>query len=95
MTDSQPSGSSGSEQEPRDQETADLTAALGKLREAVDRLRQEIEVNAREEWVRAKPELKTTVADLQGMIDAAADRAKVMLDDLGKRLDRDESKENG
>ena len=87
MTDTPSSGG----QEPRqDQETAELTAALGHLREAVDRLRQEIEVNARDEWVRAKPELQSTLADLQRMIDAAAERAKAMLDDLGKRLDRDE-----
>lgn len=90
MTDTPSSGGAASEQPPpQDQATADLTAALGHLREAVDRLRQEIEVNAREEWVRAKPELKTTLADLQRMIDAAAERAKVMLDELSSRLDRE------
>jgi hypothetical protein len=91
MTDTPSSGGrTGEQPPPEDQATADLTAALGHLRDAVDRLRQEIEVNAREEWVRAKPELKSTLADLQQMIDAAAERAKILLEDLGKRLDRED-----
>ena len=96
MTDTPSSGGASGEQAPRqDEATAELTAALGHLRDAVDRLRQEIEVNARDEWGRAKPELQSTLGDLQRMIDAAAERAKAVLDDLGKRLDRDEKADQG
>ena len=85
------SSSGTSSDEPRHEQIADdVTAALGRLREAVERLGREIEVNARGELDRAKPELKKTLGDLQGMIDAAAERAKVTLDDLGNRLDPDD-----
>ncbi len=83
--------SSGDGEPRREQIADDLSAALGNLREAVDRLRQEVEANAKEEWVRAKPELKTTLGDLQKMIDAAAERAKTLLGDLGNRLDADDN----
>ena len=77
--------------EPGQSKEADeLTAALGQLREAIERLGSEIEANAREEWVRAKPELTKTLGDLQRMIDAAAERAKDLLSDLSSRIDRDD-----
>ena len=85
-----PSQANGSR---RDQATDDLHAALGHLRDAVDRLRSEIEMNAKDEWVRAKPELKTTLGDLQKMIDAAAERAKVVLGGLSDRLDSTEKRD--
>ena len=85
-----------SDDEPRHEQIADdVTAALGRLREAVERLGREIEVNARGELDRAKPELKKTLGDLQGMIDAAAERAKVTLGDLGNRLDPDDKQPRG
>jgi hypothetical protein len=79
----------GANEPGQSKEADELTAALGQLREAIERLGSEIEANAREEWVRAKPELKNTLADLQRMIDAAAERAKELLNDLSSRIDRD------
>lgn len=94
MTDGNPNGGPATANEPRREQAADdLHAALGHLRDAVDRLRTEIEVNAKDEWVRAKPELKTTLGDLQKMIDAAAERAKVVLGDLSNRLDSTEKRD--
>lgn len=90
MADSSSGGSTSDDQPRHEQVADDLAAALGRLREAVERLGREIEVNARGELNRARPELKKTLGDLQGMIDAAADRAKVALGDLGSRLDPDD-----
>lgn len=73
----------------QNKEAEDLTAALGHLREAIERLGAEIETNARAEWVRAKPEVRNTLSDLQRMIDAAAERAKDLLGELSSRIDRD------
>ncbi len=94
MTESNSNGGATGASEPRHEQVADdLHAALGHLRESVDRLRAEIETNAKDEWIRAKPELKTTLGDLQKMIDAAAERAKSVLGDLGNRLDATEKRD--
>lgn len=91
MAENQTPGGNGAGQ---NKEAAELTAALGHLREAIERLGAEIETNAREEWVRAKPEVTKTLGDLQRMIDAAAERAKDLLGDLSSRIDRDEEKKS-
>ena len=70
-----------------------LTAALARLRAAADRLREEAEANAQAEWVRTKPELRQTIADLEAMVDALAQRAKSALGDLGSRLDGQPSRD--
>lgn len=94
MTDSSSNAGQQGSNGPRQEHAAeDLHAALGHLRDAVDRLRHEIEVNAKDEWLRAKPELKTTLGDLQKMIDAAAERAKIVLGDLSHRLDSTEKRD--
>lgn len=76
-------------------EADELNAALGSLRDAIERLGAEIETSAREEWVRAKPEVMKTLGDLQRMVDAAAERAKELLEDLSNRIDRDASEKQG
>lgn len=90
MAESSTGGTTSNDQPRHEQVADDVTAALGRLREAVERLGREIEVNARGEVDRARPELKKTLGDLEGMIDAAAERAKVALGDLGNRLDPDD-----
>ncbi len=64
-----------------------LGAALARLRAAVDRLGEEVEANAEAEWVRAKPELRQGIAELETMVDSLAQRAKAALGDLGAPLD--------
>jgi hypothetical protein len=76
-------------------EADELNAALGSLRDAIERLGAEIETSAREEWVRAKPEVMKTLGDLQRMVDAAAERAKELLEDLSNRIDRDAGENQG
>ena len=76
-------------------EADELNAALGSLRDAIERLGAEIETSAREEWVRAKPEVMKTLGDLQRMVDAAAERAKELLEDLSNRIDRGASEKQG
>lgn len=76
-------------------EADELNAALGSLRDAIERLGAEIETSAREEWVRAKPEVMKTLGDLQRMVDAAAERAKELLEDLSNRIDRDAGEKQG
>lgn len=76
-------------------EADELNAALGSLRDAIERLGSEVETSAREEWVRAKPEVMKTLGDLQRMVDAAAERAKELLEDLSNRIDRDASEKQG
>ncbi len=64
--------------------------AMARLQGAFDRLRDEVEASARDEWVRAKPELRQRIVDLQRLVDDLARRAKTALDDLGAKLgDRD------
>jgi hypothetical protein len=98
MSDDAGTGAPGAEAphdgEERRQEVIDnLAAAMARLRTAVDRLREEVEANAHAEWVRAKPELRQTIAELQTMIDALAQRAKGALGDLGTRLDGDRTRD--
>lgn len=82
--------SAGGPGEPSRQEVMDnLAQALAGLRAAVDRLRDEVEANAQAEWLRAKPEIRSTVAQLDGMVDNLAQRAKSTLADLNARLDGD------
>jgi hypothetical protein len=83
---SEASGGSGGEK-ARDQVIDNLAAAMERLRAALQRLGDEVEANAQAEWVRAKPELRGTVTDLQRMVDALAERAKAALGELGSRLD--------
>jgi hypothetical protein len=64
-----------------------LDAAMARLQAAVDRVAAEIEGGVRDEWVRAKPELRQRVADLQTVVDDLAQRAKTALGDLSARLD--------
>ena len=64
-----------------------LGAAMARLRAAIDRLGEEVEANAEAEWVRAKPELREGIDELQGMVDMLSQRAKAALGDLGARLD--------
>ncbi len=64
--------------------------AMARLQVAFDRLREEVEASARDEWVRAKPELRQGIVDLQRLVDDLARRARTALDDLGAKLgDRD------
>ena len=79
----------------RDEVVNNLGAALARLRGAVDRLGAEVEANAAAEWVRAKPELRETITDLQGMVDTLAQRARAALGDLGSRLDDDRDQRPG
>jgi outer membrane murein-binding lipoprotein Lpp len=73
----------------------DLGAAMARLRAAIDRLREEVEANAQTEWVRAKPELHSTIADLQAMVDTLAQRVKSALGDLGTRLEGQDKRDRG
>lgn len=81
----------GADAGDRSRETfGNIDAAMGRLQAAFDRLRGEIETSARDEWVRAKPEMRQGIVDLQGVIDDLSRRAKTALDDLGAKLgDRD------
>jgi len=84
------SGSGGADGDSARQEAVDnLTAAMARLRGAIDRLRQEVEANAQAEWVRAKPELRSTIGELEGMVDALSQRAKAALAGLGSRLNEE------
>jgi len=64
-----------------------VTAAMQRLRGAIAELRGEVEANAQTEWVRAKPELRSTIADLEAMVETLAQRAKSALSGLDARLD--------
>jgi hypothetical protein len=83
----------GGGEKARDQVIDNLAAAMERLRAAIERLGEEVEANAHTEWVRAKPELKSTVTDLQRMVDVLAERAKSALGELGSRLDGPPKKE--
>lgn len=83
----------GSGEPTREQIIDNLAAAMERLRAAVTRLGEEVEANAHSEWVRAKPELKSTVSDLQRMVDVLAERAKAALGELGARLDEPPKKD--
>ena len=92
-------GSQGADPGPgggqsREEVLEKLTAAMTRLRAAVDRLKDEVEANAQDEWVRAKPELRQTIADLEAMVEALAQRAKGALGDLGSRLDGQQGGDN-
>jgi hypothetical protein len=93
-----PGGPSAGATGGADQETREvvdnLGAAMARLRAALDRLRHEVEANAQAEWVRTKPELRQTIAELEAMVDALAQRAKTALGDLGSRLDGQQSDRN-
>lgn len=88
MDDDRTQGTNGGGEGPSRQEIADhLAAAMARLRAAVDGMRDEVEANAQAEWVRAKPELRSTVNELEEKVDALAERAKAALADLGARID--------
>lgn len=72
----------------RDEIIDDLAAAMNRLRAAIEKVGEEIEANAHTEWDRAKPELRSTLSDLQRMVDVLAERAKTALGEMGSRLDR-------
>ena len=81
-------GSTGDEPDPNGQAVLEnLGASVARLRTALDRLSEEVEANAEAEWVRAKPELRQGIDDLQTMVDQLSQRAKAALGDLGARLD--------
>ena len=83
-----PHGSTGDEPDPNGQAVLEnLGASVARLRTALDRLSDEVEANAEAEWVRAKPELRQGIDDLQTMVDQLSQRAKAALGDLGARLD--------
>ena len=82
------------EGQTREEVFDNLTAATSRLRAAVDRLRDEVEANAQDEWVRTKPELRQTIADLEAMVEALAQRAKGALGDLGSRLNSSQGGDN-
>ena len=84
--DEQMGGASGDEAR-RDEVMDRLAAALDQVKSAIKDLGDEVEQNARAEWVRAKPELRTSVGDLQGLVDHLAERAKAAIGDLSSRLD--------
>ncbi len=71
----------------RQEAFGNIDDAMGRLQVAFDRFREEIEASARDEWVRAKPELRLGIVELQTMIDDLARRARTALDDLGARLE--------
>ncbi len=73
------------------QETfGNIDDAMARLQAAFDRLREEVEASARDEWVRAKPQLRQGIVDLQRLVDDLARRVRIALDDLGAKLgDRD------
>jgi outer membrane murein-binding lipoprotein Lpp len=81
--------------EPTREEVVDnLAASMTRLRGAVDQLRGEVEINAQSEWVRAKPELRSILNDLESKVDTLSQRAKEALGDLGSKIDGDNDREN-
>lgn len=80
-------GESGGGSQSRQEVIDNVTAAMARLRGAIERLREEVEANAQAEWVKAKPEIRHTIGELEGMVDALARRAKTTLTDIGSRLD--------
>ncbi len=74
----------------RQESFGNIDDAMARLQAAFEGLREEVEASARDEWVRAKPELRQGIVDLQGVVDDLARRAKTALDDLAAKLgDRD------
>lgn len=93
--DQQTGGGTGGDEARRQEVMDHLTAALDQLKTAIKDLGDEVEQNARAEWVRAKPELRANVSDLQGLVDTLAERAKAAIGDLSNRLDPPGSREDG
>ncbi len=87
MDEDRSQGNASGEDPGREEIADNLAAALASLRAAVDGMRHEVEANAQAEWVRAKPELRGTLRELEEKVDALAERAKATLADLGARID--------
>jgi uncharacterized protein YukE len=72
-------------EEPRARE--ELDEAIGRLRAELTRIGAEIERTASEQFEQRKPELRSSVNDLEAAIDTLATRAKGFLGELRSRLD--------